>query len=148
MNSLKLASNLLIKKANIFLYSTNYFLNKNYSILSSTITTTTRINNNKILRQSLEEKSILFEVIRRNYAKKSKSNIYFKIILIQISQFFCIEDDKSSVKKPKVELNKAELNQIINFTELVSDMNQVVEHLKEEYAKNLSLRLNTSIKKT
>lgn len=54
------------------------------------------------------------------------------------------EDDKSTAKKPKVQLNRQELNSIINFDEFLASMKKVIEDLKEEYAKNLSLRFNPS----
>ncbi len=40
-------------------------------------------------------------------------------------------------------LNRDELNKIINYDNLVADMNKVLNQLKEDYAKNLTLRINT-----
>ena len=58
-------------------------------------------------------------------------------------------DDKSGgnkINKPKVELNKDELNQIISFDKYVSDMNQVINQLQEDLAKNLALKISPSKK--
>ncbi len=124
MNTLKLATNLLLKR-NLFQTSRRV----NYSILTRTTF------NLKKLEET--ENSIEF---RRYYAKKFKSKSQIdKLRVFNETKNNILEDDK----KPKVVLNRDELNKIINYDNLVADMNKVLNQLKEDYAKNLTLRVST-----
>jgi len=51
-------------------------------------------------------------------------------------------DGKAQTKKPKVELSKEELNSVIDFDGMCDSMKQSVAMLKEDYSKNLNLRLS------
>lgn len=106
---------------NTLILATNFLLKRNLfqtiRRVNYSILTRTTFNLKKL--EETENNSIEF---RRYYAKKIK------------------KDDK----KPKVVLNRDELNKIINYDNLIADMNKILNQLKEDYAKNLSLRVSTS----
>ena len=51
----------------------------------------------------------------------------------------------SSSKKPKVELSKEEMDEVINYGELIKDMNHAIEYLRNDYNENLTLRVSPSM---
>jgi hypothetical protein len=48
---------------------------------------------------------------------------------------------KDHSKKPKVELTKEEIDEVINYGELLREMKHAVEHLRKDYNENLVLRV-------
>ena len=80
--------------------------------------------------------------------KKSKGKFWFINNDCNKKQYFqdrSTGGSKEKFTKPKVELRKEEIDTVINYSDLLKQMQDAIEHLKKDFNNNLNLRVSTSI---